>query len=90
MLTGALNRDRGSFNATYGQEEVKIEAELREIDPVGGIFIDFSPKVVSVPNNWDKLWDLSEREKLTPDDRAEFEEALLKIMHASFIHNTEE
>ena len=47
-------------------EEVKIEAQLRKIDEVGNIFIDFSPQIAAIPTNWTQMWDLSEREKMSP------------------------
>ena len=54
------------------------------------MFIDFSPQVAIVPNDWQRLWDLSEREKLTLKDREVYEEKLLKIFHVKFVQNSEE
>lgn len=54
------------------------------------VFLDYSPSIVLVPNDWDRLWSLEEREKLSLRDRETFEEELLKIMHVQFIHNSDE
>ena len=43
-----------------------------------------------VPNDWERLWDLSEREKLSLKDREDFEDELEKIMHVTFEHNSDE
>ena len=37
-----------------------------------------------------RLWDLSEREKMAPRDREAYEEDLLKIMSVTFVQNSEE
>lgn len=43
-----------------------------------------------MPNDWEKLWSLDERNKMSPKDSEEFEKELKKIMHVQFIHNTDE
>ena len=43
-----------------------------------------------MPNDWEKLWSLEEREKMNFDDRIEFENALLDIMHVRFEKNSDE
>lgn len=71
-------------------EELEIKAVLREVDQIGTVFLDFYPSIVAVPNDWDRLWDLEEREKMSLKKRETFEEDLKKIMHVQFIHNTDE
>ena len=71
-------------------EEIVIEATLREIDTIGSVFIDFSPKAVLVPNDWKRMWDLAEREKLSLKDREAYEKELTKIMHVTFEQNSDE
>ena len=65
--------------------EIKIKPILKSISTLGEINIDFSPEYVAVPYDWRKLWDLSEREKLSLKDREVFEEELLKILDVKFI-----
>ena len=43
-----------------------------------------------VPNDWEKIWSLEEREKMTYQDRLQFENALLDIMHVKFEQNSDE
>lgn len=62
-------------------EEVKMSASIDLISAGGEVFIDFKPGIAVVPTDWDRLWDLEEREKLSPADREAFEEQLIKIMH---------
>lgn len=50
-------------------EEVEIQAKLELINESGEVFINFSPSIAMVPNDWDRLWDLDEREKLSLADR---------------------
>lgn len=45
---------------------------------------------MAIPNDWRKLWDLREREKMAPKDLVEFEKELIKIMHVQFEKNSEE
>ena len=40
--------------------------------------------------DWDKLWEMKEREKMAPADREAYEEDLLKIMSVTFIQNSDE
>ena len=56
----------------------------------GTTFFDFSPSIVAVPNDWDRLWSLEERDKMSLEKRETFEEELKRIMHVEFIHNTDE
>ena len=72
------------------EEEVFVEAKLSEISNLGDILIKFDPPIVSIPNDWDRLWDIEEREKLSLKDRKIFEEELKKIMHIQFVLNSEE
>ena len=65
-------------------EEVEIEASLTKITAAGEVFIDFSPAIVIVPNDWRRLWNIEEREKMSLKDREAYEEELLKIMHVIF------
>ena len=53
----------------------------RNLDEAGNVYLDFRPGIVMVPNDWNKLWSLSEREKMNYQDRVEFEKTLLDIMH---------
>ena len=80
------------WNATSEEDPdgLVIEAQLREINNMGQIFIEFSPQAVLIPNDWERLWDLSEREKLSLKDREDFEEELKKIMHVTFEQNSDE
>ena len=71
-------------------EEVEIYASLREINTVGTVFVDFTPNVASIPNDWERLWSLEEREKMSLKDREAFEKELEKIMHVEFIQNSDE
>ncbi len=66
-------------------EEVEIQAKLELINESGEVFINFSPSIAVVPNDWDTLWDLSEREKLSPADRERYEDELKEIMNVEFI-----
>ena len=43
--------------------------------------IRFNPPIVLIPNDWEKLWNLEEREKMSIEDQASFDKELLKIMH---------
>lgn len=52
--------------------------------------MDFSPNIVSVPNDWERLWSLEERQKMSIKDREAFEKELEKIMNVEFVHNTDE
>ena len=56
----------------------------------GTTFFDFSPSIVAVPNDWDRLWSLEERDKMSLEKRETFEEELKRILHVEFIHNTDE
>ena len=56
----------------------------------GTAYLDFSPSIVAVPNDWERLWSLEEREKMSLKKRETFEEELKQIMHVEFIHNTDE
>ena len=54
------------------------------------MFIGFQPEIVAVPNDWDVLWSEKERNKMSWQDREEFEERLLDILHVQFVKNSEE
>ena len=71
-------------------EEFKISVSLEEIDQTGNVFIAYEPPIVATPNDWNKLWDIAEREKLSLKDRENFEKELIKIMHVQFEQNSEE
>ena len=43
-----------------------------------------------VPTDWEKIWSLEEREKMAYQDRIQFENALLDIMHVKFEQNSDE
>lgn len=60
------------------------------MDPVGKVQISFWPQIVAIPNDWEKMWSLEERDKLSAQDRLVYEEELLKIMHITFEQNSEE
>lgn len=68
--------------------ELNITAKIREIDEIGRVYIDYSPKIATIPNDWEQLWSLEEREKMAPRDREAFEEELLKIMSVSYELNS--
>ena len=40
------------------EEPLEIEATLREVDMRGTAYLDFSPSIVAVPNDWERLWSL--------------------------------
>ena len=63
---------------------------VNEIDESGNVYLNFEPGIVMVPNDWDKIWSLEERQKMSFQDRLEFEEALLDIMHVRFEQNSDE
>ena len=65
--------------------DVNIEAELREINNSGDVFIDFVPGIAEVPEVWTQMWSLEEREKLDEQDRIVYEEQLLEILHVVFL-----
>ena len=69
-------------------EPIEVTAELREITQLGKVIIDYKPDIIAVPDDWGKLWDMSEREKMAPADREVFEEKLLDIMHCQFVQNS--
>lgn len=59
LFESAFNRTSTVGKKGDEVDEVKVVAQLREINTVGSIFIDFSPQVVAVPNDWEELWDLA-------------------------------
>ena len=71
-------------------EPVKIGVSVDQIDESGNVLLNFEPGIVMVPNDWDKMWSLEEREKMNYQDRLEFEKALLDIMHVKFEQNSDE
>ena len=73
-----------------GQKPVKVSVAVKDLDESGNVFLSFEPGIVQVPNDWEKLWSLEEREKMNFDDRIEFENALLDIMHVRFEKNSDE
>ena len=77
LLTAALSH-QSQFS---GFEDIPVKAELKNIDVNGNTFIKFDPAIVAVPNDWQALWDIKEREKLSLKDREAFERELLRIMH---------
>ena len=80
-MTQLLN-EALSHKSQFGDFEiVPIKAELVNIDVNGNTFIKFDPQIVAVPNDWQKLWDIKAREKLSLKDRKAFERELLRIMH---------
>ena len=72
------------------EEPLEIDLTLREISMWGSAYLEFSPSIIAVPNDWDQLWSLEKREKMSLKKRETFEEELKKIMHVEFIHNTDE
>ena len=89
LLKNALNGDNDEETPQV-TEEKPIKANLREISSLGEVFIDFSPQTVSVPEDWKNLWDLNEREKMSPEARKIFEETLLDLLSVEFIRNSDE
>ena len=89
LLKNALNADKNE-EAPQVTEEKPIRANLREISSLGEVFIDFSPQTVSVPEDWKNLWDLNERENMSPEARQIFEENLLDLLSVEFIRNSDE
>ena len=74
----------GNQNVVEGKEPVQVKAKVDEIDESGNVMLKFEPGIVIVPNDWEKLWSIEEREKMNYQDRLEFENALLDIMHVKF------
>ena len=70
LLTNALQH---KVKKSVEVKEQKVEASLKQVDDVGEIFIDFRPAIVAVPMDWDKLWEMKEREKMAPADREAYE-----------------
>lgn len=82
-----LDATKESFiNKVESEEESQqeIEATLKSLDPIGQVQINFWPQIVAIPNDWEKMWSLEERDKLSAQDRIAYEEELLKIMHITF------
>lgn len=79
----------GSFDVPIF-EEVKVTPSVNNITRYGGVYIDFDPPVVAVPNDWQKMWDLAEREKMNFSDRISFENDLLDILDVRYIINSDE
>ena len=63
---------------------------MDEINANGEVSLKFQPPIVAVPNDWKRLFDLKEREKMAPVDRKVFEEELLSIMHVEFEQHSDE
>jgi len=51
-----------------------VSPKLKEINQIGTVFLEFEPKIVAIPNDWDKLWDVGLREKMSLKDREAYEE----------------
>lgn len=63
---------------------------MEQVDQKGNVLIRFNPPIVLIPNDWEKLWNLEEREKMSIEDQASFDKELLKIMHVQFEKNSDE
>ena len=68
--------------------DIQITASLDKISQLGDIFVNFKPEIVAVPNDWQRLWDLSERENLSLEDQEAKEKELLRILQVEFIQNS--
>ena len=61
-------------NVDYEFEEPpKIVAQMKPISSKGTAFIKFVPPIAVVPNDWEKLWDRAEREKMSFDDQIAYD-----------------
>ena len=65
LLEAALARKPKRTGQDLETQEIVIKASLKEISQVGEVFVDFTPRIVAIPNDWEKLWSLEEREKLS-------------------------
>ena len=63
---------------------------MKKIDQQGQAFIKFEPPIVMVPNDWKRLFDSKEREKMSLQDQESFDKELIKIMHVQFEKNSYE
>ena len=57
---------------------------------LGDILIGFNPPIVAVPNDWNLIWDIENRNKVSEKDKEIYEEELLKILSVEYIQNSEE
>ena len=55
-------------------KNVTVSPKLKDINQIGIVFLEFEPKIVAIPNDWEKLWDLDLRGKMSLKDREAFEE----------------
>ena len=69
---------------------VEVKVEVDNLDESGNVYLNFKPAIVMVPNDWETMWSLAEREKMTIEERLEYEEGLLDIMHVTFELNSDE
>ena len=67
-----------------------MNAELSQISETGVTVIKFTPPIAAVANDWNRLWSIEERSKLTQSEQEDLEEELLKILHVKFVQNSEE
>ena len=72
------------------EDELQIKPVLRKINQAGIVYIDFEPREVQVPDDWQRMWDLSIVEKMSEEDRFKYEQELKKILSIEFVKNSEE
>ena len=55
-------------------KNVTVSPKLKDINQIGTVLLEFEPKIVAIPNNWEKLWDLDLRGEMSLKDREAFED----------------
>ena len=80
-FAGVVDPKNNEYEGYEFTEPPKIVAKMKSIDSKGTAFIKFVPPIAIVPNDWKKLWDRTEREKMSFNDQIAYDQELLKIMH---------
>ena len=85
IIVSVLSNANELVNEVGESDSVQIEAKLESISAIGEVTIKFYPPIVMVPNDWNRLWNQEEKDKLSLSDREIYEKDLNKIMRVEFI-----